>query len=351
MKNTFIAIAFLFTCSGYSQDTLILDNNFKREVVYSVASIMKEKYLYPRIGERMAEFLISQYEKGEYNNLSEVKPFCSRITSDMRSIDNDKHLWVFYSPEEAYEVKAYHNLVPEDEVNKINDQYYEIDRRENFGYKKVEILDGNVGYLDLEYFTNSDTTEQALKGAMQFLSNSDAIIIDLRNNGGGQGSQYLPSYFFAEGELINLGGCLCRDSSLNVESWTLSRIEGKRMPETDLYILTSSKTFSAAEGFAYSMQSLKRGVVVGESTKGGAHPVDILIVKGGILTQFPICESFNPITKTNWERVGVKPDIKTSSESALKIAHITALENIMKKSSAIDHKAELKLLIEELRED
>jgi len=348
MKITTIAIALFLSYAGFSQEKFTLDDETKKEVVYKVASIMKEKYLYADIGEKMSTHVKSLYENGTYNDFSEVKPFCSQLTSDLRSIDNDKHLWVFYSPEEAYEVKAYHKLLPDEEIKKINDHFYELDRRENFGYKKVEILDGNVGYLDLEYFTIADSTQEALIGAMQFLSNTDAIIIDLRNNGGGEGSPLLYSYFFSDGEQIDLGCSKCRDSSLNQQSQTLSNIDGKRMPDRGLYILTSARTFSAAEDFAYTMQSLERGIIIGETSKGGAHPVDILIVKEDILTQFPICESYNSITKTNWEKVGVEPDIKATEENALNTAHIHALKKLISNSSDPEYIHDLKSILEEL---
>ena len=166
----------------YAQEELVFNEEFKREVVNNTASIMKDKYLSAETGKIMGEYIISQYKKGAYDSLNEVNEFCNKLTADMRFIDNDKHLFVFFSPEEAWEVKAYHHLLPEKEIIELNKMYFEMDKRENFGYKKVELLEGNVGYLKLSYFTISDTSNQALIGSMQFLSNSDAIIIDLRDN-------------------------------------------------------------------------------------------------------------------------------------------------------------------------
>jgi len=122
------------------------------------------------------------------------------------------------------------------------------------------------------------------------------------------------------------------------------------MPDVDLYILTSSRTFSAAEDFAYSLQQLKRAVVVGESTKGGAHPVDVLIVEGSILTQVSIGESINPITKTNWEGVGVQPDFEVPAEKALATAHLLALKGLLSKTTSVTVREELIPLIEEISE-
>ncbi|MBU2650032.1 MAG: S41 family peptidase [Bacteroidetes bacterium] len=346
MKVLIIAIFILMVNlnHGYSQDELLIDAKTKEEVVKKVASIMKEKYVFADIGDKMAKHIIEQFEKGEYKSYIELEPFCKKMTSDLRDISNDKHIYVFFSPEEALLVRAEKGMLPKDEIKKINERYIESDKKENFGFKKVEILDGNIGYLDIRYFTNSDTLEETLNGAMKFLSNSDAIIIDLRDNGGGTLTPLLPSYFLSS-DKVYLGGCVCRDTIQNEYSWSLTNINGKRMLKVELYILTNSKTFSAAEDFSYTMQSLKRAVVVGETTKGGAHPVDVLIVKGDILTQIPICESYNPITKSNWEGVGVKPDYLVASEDALNTAYVLALKNIIRKTSDEEYKSELTILL------
>ena len=333
---------------GYSQDTLLIDEKAQEEIILEVASIIQEKYVFANVGEKMAKHIIKQFEKGEYQSFIEVGTLCKKVTSDLRDISSDKHVFVFYSPEEALTVRAEKGLLSEDEIKKINEQNFDYNKRENFGFRKVEILDGNVGYLDIRYFTNTDTLEETLNGAMKFLSNSDAIIIDLRDNGGGSLTPLLPSYFLPS-KKIYLGACICRDTTRNEYSWTLPNIPGKRLLDVELYILTNSKTFSAAEDFAYTMQSLKRAIVVGEKTKGGAHPVDVLIVKGDILTQIPICESYNPITKSNWEGTGVNPDIAVKSDNALKIAYMKAIEHIIQKTTNMEHYNELELLLQELK--
>ncbi|NPD85450.1 S41 family peptidase [Lentimicrobium sp. L6] len=329
-----------------AQEELVFNEEFKSEVVKNTAIIMKNKYLSAETGKIMGEYIISQYKMGVYDSLNEVNEFCNKLTSDMRFIDNDKHLFVFYSQEEAWEVKAYHHLLPEKEIQELNKMYLEMDKRENFGYKKVELLEGNVGYLKLSYFTISDTSNQALIGSMQFLSNSDAIIIDLRDNGGGEGNDLLLNYFLPP-QLKYLGSMSCRDTSMNQEFWTLTDVPGKRMPEVDLYVLTNKRTFSAAEGLAFSLQKLERAIIVGETTKGGGHPVDILIVKGDVLTQFPICKSNEP----NWESVGIKPDIEVASSEALTAAYKIAVEKILEKTLDAQHKVELEKILEKLKKE
>ena len=327
----------------FAQDSLAIGSEEKADIVSRVALIMKDKYVDPETGGEMADHIVSRHEKGAYNRYADIEAFCSALTSDLRSISNDKHLFVFRSPEEKRDVEARLNLLPKDEVDEIERHYYESERRENFGFQKAEILDGNVGYLKLNYFSGLKGAEMAI-AAMAFLSNADAIIIDLRENGGGEGTSFLSTYFFPPGE-VELSGAYFRESDSVKRSWTLPYVPGKRLPNVDLYILTSSKTFSAAEDFAYSLQQLKRAKVVGERTKGGAHPVDVLIVKNDILTQVSIGRSVNPNTKTNWEGVGIQPNVEVPAENAQTTAYLLALNNLLDESMDEQRSEELRSLI------
>ena len=343
-----IIMTLLMINRGISQELLINETE-KRDVIMKVASIIKDKYVFEDVGEQISRHLLNEYQNKAYDSLSTAEDFCRKITSDMRDINNDKHLFVFYSPEEALEVRARKNLLPEYEIQKINESILEVERYQNFGFKKVEILDGNIGYLDLRYFASPEYFDEKIAGVMNFLSNSDAIIIDLRKNGGGEGSSLLPSYFLSP-ETIHLGSVCCRDTLDNEYKKTIKNIPGKRLEEIDLYILTSPRTFSAAEYFAYTMKNLNRAVIIGEQTKGGAHPVDVLIVKDDILAQISICESYNPITKSNWEGVGVEPDIKVSAENAIQKAQIIALEKILLTTSDVERINELNSILNDLNE-
>jgi retinol-binding protein 3 len=340
-------LAIGFQLYGFSQDTLTIDSKTKEKVINKVASIMQEKYVFAEIGEKMANFIHSQYKNGEYNSFTEVKPFCKKLTTDLRTICNDKHVFVFYSPEEAYDVRAANNMLPQEQIDKLKEKFIISDKRRNYGFQKLEILEGNIGYLKLTYCPNISAAETCI-AAMGFLANTDAIIIDLRDNGGGEGiGGVFESYFFTP-DRVYLGESFFRDTTLNTESWTLPYVPGKRMSDTDLYILTNSRTFSAAEGFTYGLQQIKRAVVVGETTKGGAHPIDVLIVEGAILTQVSIGYSYHKTSKTNWEGVGIKPDIEATSENALHVAHISALKHLIEKTTDIGYKKELESLLKTL---
>jgi len=348
---TFILLFYSSIVLG--QNPLDLNSSDKEEIVKKVASIMHEKYVFVDVGKKMAKHILQLYGQGEYVQFNEVKPFCRRLTSDLRKISNDKHIFVFYSPEEAVDVAARNNQLLVEEIEEINKYYEKIEQRENYGFKKVEILKGNIGYFEIEYISGDPKACEKVDNILGFLCNTNAIIIDLRNNGGGGGSgadDLLMSYFFGE-EKVLLSGVYDRESDKIQQTWSLENVSGKRLPNIDLYILTSSKTFSAAENISYSLQALNRAVIVGEKTKGGAHPIDVIQVKGDILTQVSIGNSINPITGTNWEGVGVKPDIDVSSEDALSKAHILAINKIINKTNDPEYKEELMKIIKILSEE
>jgi hypothetical protein len=344
-------LAFIFSNCGSEREAIPINHKTKQEVVHRVASIIHEKYVFAEIGEKMALHIRQQHQQGAYNSFNELRPFCGQLTKDLRAISGDQHLFVFHSPAEAREVAARNGLLPPDEIRKIREEKEQKDRDGNYGYQKIEIMEGHVGYLDIDWFSGSDKACDKVDSVMKVVADTDAIIIDLRDNGGGGGMAlpWLMSYFFSS-EPVPFTGAFYRETNAIEASWSFPEIPGRRLPEVDLYILTSARTFSAAEDFSYSLQALARATVIGEKTKGGAHPVEVIIVKGDILTQVSIGNSVNPITGSNWEGTGVIPDIEASSENALDMAYRLALENLIAKSSDAIHTDALKSILYEQKE-
>jgi hypothetical protein len=343
----FLVITFLLAFCTASD--LQVDSAIKKEVIEKVADYMDQFYYSPELGSQMAAHIRQLHQDGAYDSFTDVKPFCKQVTSDLRDICHDKHIFVFYSPEEAKEVAARNNLLPDAEIELVKEKIYQRSRSKNFGFVKLEILDGNIGYLDLRQFSNPIYAAETAVAAMNFVANTDAVIIDLRKNGGGSGQmvQLISSYFF-KGERVPMSFSHYRKSNETIQMWTLPHVPGKRLISNDLYILTSSRTFSAAEEFAYNMKHLKRGIVVGEATKGGAHPVEVKIVKGAILTQISIGNSFHPVTQKNWEGTGVQPDILATEESALITAYRLALKTLAENASEQSHRQQMEEILNSL---
>jgi C-terminal processing protease CtpA/Prc len=185
---------------------------------------------------------------------------------------------------------------------------------------------------------------------MGFLVNSDAIILDLRQNGGGNpdGVQLICSYFFGV-KPVHLNDLFSRPENKTEEFWTLEKVDGKRMPDVDLYVLTSKYTFSGGEEFAYNLKNLKRATIVGDVTGGGAHPGVTMRLNDNFIIFVPNGRAINPVTKTNWEGIGVQPDVKVQQEKALETAHVLALEKIAKRKKESSAKKEIEWLIETLK--
>jgi len=212
---------------------------------------------------------------------------------------------------------------PPDEMERMR----AIAARVNFGFEKLERLEGNIGYLDLRGFLPAALAGETVTAAMNFLANTQAVIIDLRQNGGGEPAEValISSYLFGS-DPVHLNDLYWRPTNETHQWWTSAYVPGKRLTGKDVYILTSNRTFSAAEEFTYNLKSLKRATIIGETTGGGAHPGGPRRINDHFFVNVPSGRAINPITKTNWEGKGVEPDIKVPADKALKTAHLMALE-------------------------
>ena len=180
------------------------------------------------------------------------------------------------------------------------------------------MLPGGIGYLKFNFFSGDPAAQKTASAAMNFLANCNAIIFDLRENGGGSPDMiaYLSSYLFDEP--VHLNSFYNRPTDTTTDTWTQKDVPGQKLgPETPVFVLTSNYTFSGAEEFSYNLKNLKRGTIVGETTGGGAHPVRPVTLGQQMHITMPFARAINPITKTNWEGVGVKPHVETSADDAL----------------------------------
>ena len=288
---------------------------FKEETVQRLNELMNDRYVFPDVAKKTATHLNKQLKAGNFDEYETVEAFGEALTESVQSINKDKHMRI--RPVPPYRAK---NDSPE---SRIAERLHQIQRsRENVaGFKEAKILEGNVGYLDLRGFAGMERGAPIADNYMKLLSTSDAVIIDLRKNGGGSPSmvQYLCSYFFDKH--VHLNSLYWREGGRTEEFWTLDEVGGKKMPDVPLFVLTSNRTFSGAEEFSYNMQTQKRATLVGETTGGGANPGGRMPINDQLMVFIPTGKAINPITKTNWEGVGVVPEVKTTAEEALDKAH------------------------------
>ncbi len=335
MKNLKLLLL-LFLCGmvlpSYAQtNPNRIDTKEKKEVIDSVTSILKDNYVFPDVAANMNAFIVKQFKSRAYDEIKDPQKFAAVLTADVQSISKDLHLRIRFDPENIARRR--------DAARSSADSIAFAERRlqnnkaANYGFREVRILDGNVGYLNLTGFSNVDQgAGAAAAAAMNFLSNTDALIIDLRQNGGGHPSmiQLITSYLYGP-DGVHLNNFFDRPNGETTQTWTLPYVPGVRRPDIDVYVLTSRSTFSAAEEFCYNLRNLERATLVGEVTGGGAHPGGIEVATDRYTIWVPTGRAINPITNTNWESVGVEPHIKVAASEALDVAKITALETILKR--------------------
>ena len=314
-----VSFTFIVPAQGPAQK---LSGAEKKAVVEAVVSVLQKQYVFPETARKMGELIRKNLKAGKYQSIEDPQAFAAKLTEDLRSISRDRHLGVRFAPERIREMKA------SDEVKKKAAQEFQkkMARIDNYGFKEIKILEGNIGYLKFNYFSAAQEAFSVAVGAMAFLANCDALIIDLRENGGGNPEmiQLLSSYFFA-GETRHLNSFYYRLDEKTEQFWTLPYVPGSKLADTDLYVLTSSYSFSGAEEFTYNLKNMKRATIVGETTGGGAHPVRMEIINDNFGIGVPYARAVNPISKTNWEGTGIEPDIKVPAARALNEARALAL--------------------------
>jgi hypothetical protein len=306
--------ASLLTCSGLHAAA----PTERERVVDEVLARIKAEYVHPERYAAIEDNVRKHQKQGEYAAAPAEEDFARLLTGHLQEISQDKHMSLKYQPN----VRA---LRPGAFASTPAKRAQE--RRDNYGLRKVEILPGNVGYIDIfQFHDNAEQAKEAFGAAMGFVANTEALIIDLRGNrGGGEAMQLLASYFFEKPFTVMK---LRYRGNRMEHANSFARIPGKRYLGKPVYLLTSGRTFSAGEAFAYAMKSLKRATLVGATTRGGGNPNMMLPLRSDYLLSIPIGESVSPVDGGSWEGVGVKPDVAVDEKAALGVAHRQALETL-----------------------
>ncbi|UTY57792.1 S41 family peptidase [Massilia sp. erpn] len=300
-----------------------LDAATRHALVKELAQAVEDNYVFPDVAKKVAASLRQKDAKNAYASANTVTSLADMLTADLRSSGKDLHFSVRFDP--AFKA-APENAVPSAE--ELIQQREETERLAG-GIFRVERLPGNVGYLDVRGFETAAFSAPAIGAAMTLLKNTEAIILDLRKNGGGDSETvaYLLSHFFAEGDRRHLNDLVYRKDQRKEQSWTSTAVSVHYT--RPVYVLTSKWTFSAAEECAYDFQTQKRATLVGEATGGAANPGGSFPLGGGLVAFISTGQAVNPITHTNWEGSGVKPDVATPADLALDVANARVLRDIV----------------------
>lgn len=294
-----------------------IDAATRARVVNRAAVLLDSFYVFPDVARRMGDTARAHFARGEYDRYDSGIAFARRLNDDFAAVAHDKHLGVRFVargiPPERPESTEPTRPSPEAIA-----RYRKQAEEENCSFEKVARMEGNVGYLKFDAFEEPDVCAGTVAAAMTFLSGTRALVVDLRQNGGGQPAMValISSYLFDR--RTHLNDLWTRSTGTTEEFWTRDSVEGRRYGGTKpVYVLTSSRTFSGAEEFANNLKALKRATIVGETTGGGAHPVRGRRIDDHFTIGVPFARAINPITKTNWEGTGVEPDVKVPAADAL----------------------------------
>lgn len=294
------------------------------QLIDNLIEAVGKNYVFPSIAKKIEGSLREHQKRGEYRTITSSQLLADVLTNELQTTSKDRHLRVMYSERVIPASKLSTEPTPGDVADKLA-----MMRSDNFGVEKIERLPFNIGYINLVGFAPAKDAAETLAAAMTVLAHTDALIIDLRDNSGGDvaASTLLASYLFDE--RTHLNDFHYREGNRIEQRWTSDVVPGLRYGrKKDVYILTSKDTFSAGEDFTYALKNLKRATVIGETTGGGANAGEDIRLLPNFSLFVPLSRLISPITNTNWEGIGVKPDVNVCSEDALVTAQITALKKI-----------------------
>ena len=299
-----------------------IDAAVREEVVRALGEALATNYVFPEKARETGDALQSLLESGKYDRFETATAFAEALRSDLRKAGDDRHLQLRYDPD--FEPRDEGRAGPPS-AEEVADTRRQV-ALHGFGIARTAMLPGNIGYIDLRFFGPPEAVAGAYEAAIQLLSGSQALIIDLRSNGGGDPAAVaqFASHLFAKGDVRHLNSIYDRTEDRTREFWTDQSVETRYTGP--VYVLTSSRTFSGGEELAYDIQTQKRGTLFGETTGGGANPGGPVALAHGFTAFIPTGRAINPVTGTNWEHVGVKPEVSVPAEEALSAAFSAAIE-------------------------
>ncbi len=303
------ALVLLFaatTGAAAQQGGATLNAEKRATILEAIASLLDRRYVFPDVAAQMNTDLRARAGRAEYDTVTDPASFAEMLTRQLQAISHDKHLRVRVGAQGR----------PDGPTGPS--------RREGSAFGRAERLEGDVAYIEiLSFGFPPDAVREETANIMSAAANAKALIVDIRANGGGSPHMValVTSYLFGE-EPVHLNSLYFRPADRTDHFYTDPRVEGRKFgPDKPVYVLTSARTFSGAEEFAYNLQTRKRATIVGETTGGGANPGGPAPLPHGLTIFVPTGRAINPVTKTNWERVGVKPDVSVAADAALTTAH------------------------------
>jgi len=306
------------------QPEAALDRAMRVKTIETLVTKLNDHYVFPDKAKKIGAVLQQRLQEGKYDGIGDGYKLAQQLTADVRGVARDVHMEVRFAPK---------MVLPDEAEGPAPASRVEWEQRNNVvtrlimrytatrGTVRVGLLGANIGYLRISGFPDAFLMTDKFAAAMDELADTDGLIVDLRRNRGGdpQSVALLVSYFVDQRTRLN--DLWDRDTGKTIQHWTEDKLDGKRYGgRKPVLLLVGPETASAGEDFAYTMQALKRATVLGERTWGGAHPASPHRIGGHFYAVIPSQRSISPITGTNWEGVGVTPDVVVAPEDALAAA-------------------------------
>jgi retinol-binding protein 3 len=319
----FSVVLVLTSLRLWAQETVSLTPRALETLADSLASQLTRYYVEKAPAAKMGSHIRKKCREGAYDNLrNDPHLLAAALTRDIQSVHRDEHFHVEYNPALAVEISGLVDDVPGMVAEKLKQEM-----NRNFGFRKAEVLNGNIGYLEISSFSRlNDYSRATADAALKLLSNTHALIIDLRYGVGGSPEMvtHLLSKFLSK--RTHVTDIYIRAENATLPYYTRPDSTYSNLHQIPVYILASYKTFSAAEGFTYAMRQFRKAVVIGETTRGGAHTVTYRPLSSGFVADIPFGKALDPKTGANWEGTGIAPDIAAPAEQSLQLAESKIFE-------------------------
>lgn len=342
MITTLIAMAAMATIQSPPQ----LTEAQKKDTIEALLKELNASYVFPDLAKKAEEAVRKAMSEGAYKEITAGPAFAQKLSADVNAVLKDAHFRMRYSAQA---------LPPREDAREPSpaemDAYNNMVRRHNGGIASADVLMGNIGYIEVESFMGAEMIARPAAAAFEFVKDTDALIIDLRRNGGGspEAVRILCSYLFGE-KPVHLNSIYWRPTDTTRDFYTLENLDGPRYLDKPVFVLTSKRTGSGAEECAYNLQTQKRATIVGEVTWGGANPGGNVRLNDNFAAFIPMGRAINPVTKANWEGTGVAPDVACASGEALTRAQVLALEQLVKTADE-DWRQELQMRLDGLKSE
>lgn len=309
---------------GRDQPDMTIDSAQRKQVIDAMLAELHKSYVFPEQAKKVDAVIRQHQKRGDYDSITSAEKLSKTLTEHVYAQTKDKHLRMFYSAKPLPPEMGDKKETPEEHAEMVK-----MLKTQNFGVERLERLPFNIGYLQLNGFAPAKDAAETIAAAMTVLTHTDSLIIDLRKNGGGDPATVTLLASYLLDERTHMTDIYMRKNDKTEQMWSSDVVPGARYGQKkDVFILTSKHSFSAAEDFSYAMKTLKRATIIGETTGGGAHPGDVMRLTNNFAMFVPNGRSIGPVTKTNWEGVGVAPDVSVSAEDAMKTAQIAILKKI-----------------------